>query len=174
MGTVSGSRDQAAWLSHCMYGNGCQTSGRWCGVAQSISVLPEILVFHHANVSCVCRNQNSKRLLEKSFLSRGKTRFTEKKQRGNFTLINGSWSLWSVCVCDWCSCAIEISFISEGKEVSCATLMNVSVCVCLSLFDWHRFLSGCVCSDLNSLALDPSYAQAVKLQKSVKSGTVFP
>ncbi len=67
---------------------------------------------------------------------------------------------------------MEISFISEGKEVSCATLMNVSVCV--SLFDWHQFLSGCVFSDLNSLALDPSYAQAVKHQKSVKSGTVFP
>ena len=35
-------------------------------------------------------------------------------------------------------------------------------CACLSPFDWHPFLSGCLYSDLNSLALDPSYAQAVK------------
>lgn len=68
--------------------------------------------------------------------------------------------LMCLCVCVCTCCAIEISFIEEGKEVSCATVMSISVCV--SLFDWHPFLSGCPCSDLNSLALDPSYAQAVK------------
>lgn len=63
------------------------------------------------------------------------------------------------CMCNWCGCAMEISFISEGKEFSCATLMNVSACVCMCVlpFDWHRFLSGCMCSDLNSLALDPPH-----------------
>ena len=135
-------------------------------------VMPELLVFHHANVRTVSVEIKK----SKSFLSRGKARFTARKQQGNLTLINGSWSLWCVCVvCTHVCVAVQWKSVSSVKERKFHVQhLWAFLCVCVFLFDWHLLLSGRVCSDLNSLALDPSYARAVKQQKSVKSGTVFP
>lgn len=79
-----------------------------------------------------------------------------------------------VCVCVT-DVVVQWKSVSSVQEMEFQHLWTfLSVSFSASLFDWHLFLSGRVCSDLNSLALDPSYAQAAKHQKSVKSGTVFP
>lgn len=133
----------------------------WCGEEQSISVLLEVPVFHHANVRTMyvetkktCKKKRKKKLFEwKNW------KIYRKETVGKMYFDKQPVVPFDVFVCmHACATGLEISFIIGGVCVwrggryvqhlwrflkLCA---SVRACVCISLFDWHQFLSGCVCT----------------------------
>lgn len=96
---------------------------------------------------------------KKNFLSGKIERFIGRKRLGKCTLINSLWYLWCVCVhacvCDWlrnqfhhwwCVCVEGGGRYVQHLWRFLKLCASVRACVCISLFDWHQFLSGCVCT----------------------------